>query len=77
MSDAFHLVERYHLTDAAHLELEMTYYDSKAWGDPAWTGWKKSFRLDSKGDSLEENICDPTEWGSYENVILKPITEKK
>lgn len=77
MSDAFHLVERYHLTDATHMELEMTYYDPKAWGDKAWTGWRKSFKLDSKGDSLEENICDPSHWQDYDNVILNPITGKK
>ena len=76
-SDAFHLVERYRLTDATHMELEMTYYDPKAWGDKAWTGWTKSFRLDSKGDSLEENICDPAHWQDYDNVILNPITGKK
>jgi hypothetical protein len=77
MSDAFHLVERYHLTDATHMELEMTYYDPKAWGDKAWTGWKKSFKLDSKGDSQEENICDPAHWQDYDSVILNPITGKK
>jgi hypothetical protein len=77
MSDAFHLVERYHLLDAAHLQLEMTYYDPKAWGDKPWTGWKKEFKLDSKGDSLEENICDPARWQEYDSVILNPITGKK
>ncbi len=77
MSDAFHLVERYRLTDATHMELEMTYSDPKAWGDKVWTGWKKSFKLDSKGDSQEENICDPAHWQDYDSVILNPITGKK
>jgi hypothetical protein len=76
-SDAFHLVERYRLTDATHLSLEMTYYDPKAWGDKAWPGWKKEFKLDSKGDSLQENICDPASWQKYDTVILNPITERK
>src|ERR1700722_10682286 len=76
-SDAFHLVERYHLGDATHLTLEMTYYDPKAWGDKAWPGWKKEFKLDSKGDSLQENICDPASWQEYDSVILNPITEHK
>ena len=71
MSDAFHLVERYHLTDATHLELEMTYYDPKAWGDKPWTGWKKSFALDSKTDSLQENVCDTGR--AYDSVIEHPI----
>ncbi len=77
MSDAFHLVERYHLTDATHLELDMVYYDPKAWGDKPWPGWKKEFKLDSKGDSLQENICDPAHWQEYDSVILNPITERK
>ena len=77
MSDAFHLVERYHLTDATHLNLEMTYYDPKAWGGKPWTGWKKEFKLASKGDSLEENICDPAQRQEYDSVILNPITRTK
>ena len=77
MSDGFHLVERYHLVDATHLDLEMTYYDPKAWGDKAWAGWKKEFKLDSKGDSLEENVCDPAHWQDYDSVILNPITGTK
>ena len=72
MSDAFRLVERYHLLDSTHLELEMTYYDPTAWGDKAWPGWKKEFNLDSKGDSLQENICDPAHSREYDNVVLDP-----
>ena len=72
MSDAFHLVERYRLADATHLQLEMTYYDPKAWGDKEWSGWKKEFKLDSKGDSLQENVCDPAHWREYDNVVLDP-----
>jgi hypothetical protein len=76
MSDAFHLVERYHLMDATHLELDMVYYDPKAWGDKPWPDWKKEFKLDSKGDSLQENICDPAHWQDYDSIILNPITGK-
>jgi len=71
MSDAFRLVERYQLADATHLTLEMTYYDPKAWGDKPWTGWKKEFKLDSKTDSLQENVCDTAR--DYESVIAAPI----
>ena len=73
MSDQFHLVERYHLTDATHLTLEMTYYDPKAWGDKPWTGWKKQFQQDSKSDSLEEQICDPDHWQEYDGEISNQI----
>jgi hypothetical protein len=76
MSDAFHLVERYRLVDATHLELDMVYSDPKAWADKPWPGWKKEFKLDSKGDSLQENICDPAHWQDYDSVILNPITGK-
>jgi hypothetical protein len=75
MSDAFHLVERYHLTDATHLVLDMTYYDPKAWGDKPWTGWVKEFKLDSKTDSLHEGICDPAHWQEYDNEVVDPITK--
>jgi hypothetical protein len=70
-SDAFRLVERYRLSDATHLSLEMTYYDTKAWGDKPWTGWKKEFKLDSKTDSLQENVCDTAR--DYESLIAAPI----
>jgi len=76
MSDAFHLIERYHLLDATHLELEMTYLDPKAWGDKAWPGWKKEFTLDSKGDSLLEGICDPAHWREYDSVVSDPIEKQ-
>ena len=38
-SDAFHLVERYRRVDHDHLEISMTYYDPKAWGDKPWPGF--------------------------------------
>ena len=69
-SEAFRLVERYTLTDATHLQLEMTYYDPKAWGDKPWTGWKKSFKLDSKTDTLQENVCDTAR--RYDTLIEHP-----
>src|SRR5260370_39881476 len=75
MSDAFRLVERYHLSDATHLTLEMTYYDPKAWGDKPWTGWKKEFRLDAKTDSLQENVCDTAR--TYDDVIENPAKPKE
>jgi hypothetical protein len=77
MSDAFHLVERYRLTDATHVELEMTYYDPKAWGDKPWPGWKREFKLDSKGDSLEEALCDPAHWRDYDREVTDPVKEIK
>jgi hypothetical protein len=77
MSDQFHLVERYHLTDATHLTLEMTYYDPKAWGDKPWPGWKKEFNLDSRSDTLEESMCDPSHWQQYDGEISNPVDSKQ
>ncbi len=77
MSDAFHLIERYHLVDATHLDLEMTYYDPKAWGDKPWSGWKKELKLDSRGDTLQENMCDPAHWQDYDDAVLDPAKDGK
>jgi hypothetical protein len=77
MSDAFHLVERYYLTDATHMTLEMTYYDPKAWGDKAWTGFKKEFKLGAKDDSLMEQVCDPGHWGEFDTNIEAPLGKAK
>ncbi len=77
MSDTFHLVERYHLIDAKHLELEMTYYDPKAWGDKPWPGWKKELTLVSKGDALEEQMCDPARLEDYDSHFVNPFSNAK
>ena len=76
MSDAFHLVERYHLTDATHMDLDSTYYDPKAWGDKPWPGWKKQFKLDSRGDSQEEQMCDPEHWNNYDQGFSDPVKDQ-
>ena len=47
----------------------MTYYDQKAWGDKPWTGWKKSFKLDSKSDSFRRTCVIRR---AYDNVIEHP-----
>jgi hypothetical protein len=76
MSDAFHLVERYHLKDATHLDLDMVYYDPKAWGDKPWPGWHWEFLLDSKSDSQEEQMCDPEHWNDYDGAISDPAKDQ-
>ena len=72
MSDAFHLVERYRRVDHDHLELDMTYYDPKAWGDKSWPGFKKYFKLQPENQRLEEYICNQADEGTYDNRILNP-----
>jgi hypothetical protein len=67
-SDAFRLVERYRRVDEDHLELEMTYYDPKAWGDKSWPGFHKYFKRVPK-ESFEEFICSIREYHEYDNQV--------
>jgi len=57
MSDAFHLVERWRRLSANNLELDVTYYDPKAWGDKSWGGLKKEFIL-QPNTQLMEGYCE-------------------
>jgi hypothetical protein len=70
-SDAFRLVERFRRTDHDHLELDMTYYDPKAWGDKSWPGFKRYFKLVPTTD-FEEFICSPREYQTYDKVVTEP-----
>jgi len=67
-SDAFRLVERFRRVDHDHLELEMTYYDPKAWGDKAWTGFHKYYKLIPK-EEFQEYICSPVDFKSYDKEV--------
>jgi hypothetical protein len=73
-SDAFRLVERFHLTDHDHLVIEMDYYDTKAWGDKAWTGFKKYYKRVPKED-FQEFICSPREYQAYDKVVTDPVNK--
>jgi len=67
-SDAFHLVERFTRVDKDHLELDMTYYDPKAWGDKSWPGFKRYFQRAPMTD-FDEFICSPRDYQYYEKII--------
>jgi len=67
-SDAFRLVERFILTDRNHLEIDMTYYDPKAWGDKSWPGFKKLYQRTTPQD-FEEFICSPREYMEYDKRV--------
>jgi len=73
-SDAFRLVERYRRVDYEHLELEMTFYDPKAWGGKSWTGFHKYFKRVPK-ESFQEFICSPREYKAYDNEITNSLKE--
>lgn len=69
-SDAFHLVERFTRIDHDHLVIDMTFYDSKAWGDKPWPGHRRYYRLvaedqvfenNYKSDPFSEWICSPAD----------------
>jgi hypothetical protein len=57
MSDAFHLVEHWRRLSANNIELDVTYYDLKAWGDKSWGGLKKEFIL-QPNMQLMESYCE-------------------
>jgi hypothetical protein len=70
-SDAFRLVERFTRVDKNNLEIDMTYYDPKAWGDKSWPGFKKFYHK-SKIENFKELICSPREWQLYEKSVIAP-----
>jgi len=71
-SDAFHLVERFTRSDYNHLEIDMTYYDPKAWGDKSWPGFKKIYRRTTPED-FEEFICSPREYMEYNSRVTSRV----
>jgi len=73
-SDAFHLVERFQRVDHDHLEISMTYYDPKAWGDKSWPGFHRYYQL-VPTEQFEEFICSPREYQSYDSRVTKRANE--
>lgn len=70
-SDAFRLVERIRLLDKDHLTIEMTLYDTKAWGDKSWPGFSRFYHRVPKED-FQEFICSLREYQDYDNVVTDP-----
>ncbi len=71
-SESFRLVERFTLTDRNHMTLDMTYYDTKAWGDKSWPGFRKYFHRVPKED-FDEFICSPREYQEYNKRVAIPL----
>jgi len=80
MSDAFRLVERYTRVDHDNMVIDMTYYDPKAWGDKAWTGFHRYYRLvpiqqvhdlNYKSDSFTEWICSPEDNLKFDQKLIE------
>ncbi|GEM_PF-822724 len=70
-SDTFRLVERFHLMDKNKLEIQMTLYDPKAWGDKSWPGFKKYYYRGSN-ERFREYICSPRENRTFDNNVIDP-----
>jgi hypothetical protein len=77
-SEAFHLVERFQRLDHDHLEVDMTLYDPKAWGDKSWPGFRKTWRLipveqafeeNYKTDALSEWVCSARENRQFDDRV--------
>ena len=72
MSDAFHLVERWRRLGGERLELDLTYYDPKVWGERPWGGLKKSFLL-QPGMQLMEAYCSAEDHAAFDEIFVKPF----
>ena len=64
MSDAFHLVERWTRVSPGKMEVDITYYDPKVWGDKPWGGLRKEFVLQPKMQ-LMEAYCTQADLEQY------------
>jgi len=76
MSDAFHLVEHWRRVSYDTIELDLTYYDPKVWGDESWGGLKKQFVL-QPNKSLMETPCIKAENTLFDEQFTKPATNSK
>ena len=75
MSDQFHLVERYTRLSYNTLKIDITFYDSKFWGDKAWSGFSRTLKL--QNDQLEEWICVPEVDAEFNQKVMKPTYGSK
>ena len=63
-SDALHLVERFHRIDRAHLRLDLTLNDPKAYAQP----WKMAIDFVLKPDwDFAESFCRPSESANFKS----------
>jgi hypothetical protein len=70
MSDAFHLVEKWQRVSPNQLDLDITYYDEKVWGDKPWGGLHKEFILQPHME-LMESPCSPEEDKKFDEQFSK------
>jgi hypothetical protein len=70
-SDVFRLVERFTLVDKDNLEIDMTFYDPKVWGDKSWPGFQKFYHR-APVDRFREFVCSARENLNFDNTVLAP-----
>ena len=79
MSDSFHLVERWRRTGIGTMELDVTYYDPRVWGDNPWGGLRHEFLLQPKME-LGETYCTAEDNARFDEFIkpaLQPAHKNK
>jgi hypothetical protein len=74
MSDSFHLVERWQRTAPGKLQVDITYYDPKVWGDKPWGGLKHEFLL-QPGMQIMETYCTAEDIARFDQFI-EPALKK-
>jgi hypothetical protein len=67
-SDTFRLLERFTLLDKDNLEIKMTFYDPKAWGDKSWPGFVKYYHR-VPNERFREFVCSPRDNLAFENSV--------
>lgn len=75
-SEGFRLEEHFRLVDHDHLQIDMTYHDTKAWGEKAWPGFHKYYKRTTTED-FQEFICSPRDYEQYETSIGNAIAGSK
>jgi hypothetical protein len=72
-TDAFHLVERFHLIDHNNLEIDFTFDDPKAFTHP-WTGIKQLYQRRPTWE-IQEALCNPEDDKKFDELIGNPEVE--
>ena len=72
-TDAFHLVERFHLIDHNNLEIDFTFDDPKAFTHP-WTGIKQIYQRRPTWE-IQEALCNPEDDKKFDDLIGNPEVE--
>jgi hypothetical protein len=79
MSDSFHLVERWRRTRMGAMQVDVTYYDPKVWGDNPWGGLRHEFLLQPKMQ-IGEAYCtaeDNARFDAFVKPALQPARKKE